>query len=71
MIERAPMNRAPVPQTARIDLSRVPSSMEHTAAEWARPAQQTPRPAPMTLREVMALETARMEARQAERERGR
>ncbi len=35
---RTPIERHPLPQTARIDLSRVPSSMEDLAAGWAAAA---------------------------------
>ena len=76
---RSPMNRPPLLKSARIDLSRVPSSMEQMAAGWAikaaiqqaitdgqlRPrADETPR-----VRELLAREQARMEAHRAELER--
>ena len=65
------MIRSPINRMARIDLSRAPSSMEQMAAGWSRAPVQSPRRVPMTLREVLALEDARAEARRAELERGR
>ena len=76
---RSPMNRPPVLKSSRIDLSRVPSSMEQMAAGWAIKAairemvrdgelvtQETEVP---RLRELLARDLAQMAAHQAELER--
>lgn len=74
------MTRSPMNRMARIDLSRVPSSMEQMAAGWAIKAaiRQMLRDGELVtketevprLRELLARDLAQMAAHQAELERG-